>query len=567
MTAGLVELGAQRHAACSALPNSVYVHVLWEGGVEALLGAGGGEPTEIHEWLGYLVDREAIGRRNDGKFPGEQEYVFRHALLREAAYAMLTDADRTLGHRLAGSWLEGAGGVEAVVLAEHFERGGEPARAIVWYRRAAEQALEGGDFAAAIALAERAVVCGAEGEALGAMRRLQSEAHCWRGEMVPAQERGLEAMKSLPRGSPPWCSAAAEVALACLELYHLDVLTTLFEELSSLAPDGRVEEWHAIVFARTACNMFAGGWRSQAETLLARAERINHPSGAASADQDQASPIALGWLHHTRSWEAHYQRDPMAAVQHEEAAVRCFELTGDRRNVCHIRVGLAHAYVELGAYGLGERTLRDVLEMAERMALDRICLSANHCLTLALLRLGRLTEAHAAAMASLKGFALTGNRRMHAGTRNYLAQILCRTGDLDGAVVEAKTAADMAAAASPEDHAHALATLASVELARGRVAEALEAARKAAELLDELGAIEEGESSVRLTYAEALDAAGHHEEARAAIGAAREHLLARAGRIGDPEWRRTFLSAEEHQRTLAIARAWGIEAPAPSDAG
>ena len=546
---------------------SLFGQVFWEGGVEALLGAAGGEPTEIREWLGYLVDREAIGRRNDGKFPGEQEYVFRHALLREAAYAMLTDADRTLGHRLAGSWLEGAGGVEAVVLAEHFERGGEPARAIVWYRRAAEQALEGGDFAAAIALADRAVVCGAEGEALGAMRGLQSEAHCWRGEMVPAEQRGLEAMRSLPRGSPAWCSAAAEVALACLELYRRDVLTALFDELDSLPSGGRVEEWHAVAFARIACNLFAGGWRPQAETLLARAERIHPPSGAASADQERANPIALGWIHHARSWRAHYLREPMAAVQHEEAAVRCFELTGDRRNVCHIRVGLAQAYNELGAHGRAEETLRDVLEMAERMALDRICLSANHSLTLALSRLGKLTEAHAAAMVSLKGFTLTGNRRMHAGTRNYLAQILRCTGDLDGAAIEANASADMAAAASPEDHAHALATLASVELARGRVAAALEAARKAIELLDKLGAIEEGESSVRLTYAEALDAAGHHEEARAAIGAAREHLLARAKRIGDAEWRRTFLSAEENQRTLAIARAWGIEIDDPSGAG
>ena len=46
---------------------------------------------------------------------------------------MLTDADRTLGHHLAGAWLEQAGAGDAMALAEHFRRGGEPARAVRWY--------------------------------------------------------------------------------------------------------------------------------------------------------------------------------------------------------------------------------------------------------------------------------------------------------------------------------------------------------------------------------------------------------------------------------------------------
>ena len=64
------------------------------------------------------------------------EHAFRSALVRDAAYAMLTRADRALGHRLAGSFLESAGEASAVVLADHFERGGEPERAAGAYRRA-----------------------------------------------------------------------------------------------------------------------------------------------------------------------------------------------------------------------------------------------------------------------------------------------------------------------------------------------------------------------------------------------------------------------------------------------
>ena len=66
-------------------------------GVEALLGGEGGVP----EALAALSDHDLIEPEGDG-------YAFRRPVLREAAYATLTDVDRALGHRLAGgvAWLE-----------------------------------------------------------------------------------------------------------------------------------------------------------------------------------------------------------------------------------------------------------------------------------------------------------------------------------------------------------------------------------------------------------------------------------------------------------------------------
>src|SRR5204862_7372879 len=93
---------------------------------------------------------------------GHAEFTFAHALVREAAYAMLTDDDRTLGHRLAGAWLEQAGAGDAMALAEHFRRGGEPARAVRWYERAAAEALRANDLAAAIGRAEIGIASGAQ---------------------------------------------------------------------------------------------------------------------------------------------------------------------------------------------------------------------------------------------------------------------------------------------------------------------------------------------------------------------------------------------------------------------
>ncbi|WP_437313460.1 serine/threonine-protein kinase [Sorangium sp. So ce385] len=115
---------------------SVFGEVCWAGGVRALLGAPAQGPIERAAWA-ELLDREILERRPGSRFPDEEELAFRHALLREAAYAMLTDRDRELGHKLAGAWLVRAGEEDAEVLAEHLARSREtgprsPDRSLGW---------------------------------------------------------------------------------------------------------------------------------------------------------------------------------------------------------------------------------------------------------------------------------------------------------------------------------------------------------------------------------------------------------------------------------------------------
>src|SRR5262249_42045806 len=150
------------------------------------------------------------------RFAGEVEYVFRHAIFRDAAYAMLTDADRALGHRLAAGWLDAAGEKQPLVLAEHFERGGAPARAIPEDARAAEEALARDDFAGARARAGRGVGCGAEGEELGRLRLLIAEAHNWRAEEKDAEWSAGQALGLVARHSAAWFDAARQALAASL---------------------------------------------------------------------------------------------------------------------------------------------------------------------------------------------------------------------------------------------------------------------------------------------------------------------------------------------------------------
>jgi predicted ATPase len=83
---------------------SLFGETFWRGGVEALLGGG-----DTAAWLTALVEQGVIELRTDRRFPAEVELGFQRALVREAAYEMLTRADREAGQRIATQWLERVG--------------------------------------------------------------------------------------------------------------------------------------------------------------------------------------------------------------------------------------------------------------------------------------------------------------------------------------------------------------------------------------------------------------------------------------------------------------------------
>ncbi len=154
---------------------SVYGEVFSLEGVTALVGVG---PAALEPIVAKLSDDEVF-------VPAEQtrtaarELAFRHVLLRGAAYATLTDEDRTLGHRLAAQWLEGGGeDLEAVAL--HWLAGGKRDRAAGCFEREAELRLSRGQADAAARCALRSLlvcdVAACSPEAIGARMQLLAKA-------------------------------------------------------------------------------------------------------------------------------------------------------------------------------------------------------------------------------------------------------------------------------------------------------------------------------------------------------------------------------------------------------
>jgi len=484
------------------------------------------------------------------------------------------------------------------VLAEHFERGAEPARAVTWYQRAAEQALAANDFDTALRRAERAVGCAApvvpdapargegdrersrrvttpgsagapaaraartvpEGEApperdapstnevLGALRLLQAETHNWRGEFASARDRAREAKGLLSVASDVWFDACGELVVANGRLGNHAELEEIGVELS-LRSGRRAGAAQIIASARAAVGLFLAGKNQIGEALLDEIERTG-------SEVQRREPAVAARVLGARAWCAIMAGDTGRYLELEEATASSYERAGDHRNACLARVNAGYASLELGAYAEAERTLRDALDAAERMGLSSVVATARQNLGMALARQGSLDEARAVELQALEVFETQGHARMQVNTRVALSLIGALAGDPRFAAREAQTAVE-AARALPALRAHGLAALARALLDLGRSDEALTAATQAMEILGSLDGIEEGESLIRLSHAEALEATGHRAEARAAFVAAAERLRVRAAKLTDPGWRKGFLErVPDNARTLERARAW-----------
>ena len=521
---------------------SVFGRVFWRGAVTALIGKS--TATTVRDWLGELEARELITRRTTPKFSGEDEYVFRHTLTREGAYAMLTDEDRALGHRIAATWLQKAGESDAMVLAEHFERGAAPELAIPWFLQAAEQALEGNDLRAVVARGDRGAACGARGEVLGALRALQAEAHRWLGEVASAETRGFEAMQLVPVGSAVWYRCAGEVAIAAAKRGNSARIVELGETLRNASFADATNGAPVIAAARASMNLLIIGRGDVAAALLRRLDE--EPELEALHDPSVAARIATA-----RAYQALFAGNPGETLHWLRLASEAFEEAGDLRNACNQGVNVGYASLEVGRWVEAEASLREAMSQAERMGLMTTLATARQNLGLALAMRGAIDEAREIETLALSSFIEQGDMRFEGSARVYLAKILAMGGDLVGAEREAR-AADALLAKLPT-RAHALSTLARVLLLQGRVDEAAAPAREAMAVLESVGVIEEGESSVRLVDALAKRAIGDYAGARASIAAARARLLQRAEKISDEALRASFLEqVPDNAQTMAF---------------
>jgi tetratricopeptide (TPR) repeat protein len=517
---------------------SVFGETFWKSGVAALLGEEAPGPGLFDE----LFERELIVRRTARRFAGEEEHAFRHALIRQASYAMLTERDRVLGHRLAAEWLERVGEPDAAVLAEHKERGGLAEEAGALFLRAAEEALRNGDGPAAITRAERGIQCGAEGEVLGALLAVQAEAYGLAGDSARSGELGERALALTPAGSPSHGRALASAVVGALFSQQKDALGRLLPRLLSFQPEPGAAGRIVAALQGVVVALLVAGAREAAAVYLSRLEAVVASIEATDPHAAALAALARG------NFRCYAEADPWGALGHDRAAAARFEAAGDRHNGPIATAYTARDLMLLGAFDEAEEALAISVGAARRSAagagIGSFAASLGGYLE-ALVRLarGQYDEAAASGRAVLEGAIARGDRVFEARARLVVVESELGRGALEAAERELGGLGDPAALTT-QNRAGLLSLLAELRLAQGRVDEALGPSAEALALVRSSGVyVTFRDEAAALVHACALSAAGDREAARRVLEEALAELEARAARIEDPAYRRTFLEA------------------------
>jgi eukaryotic-like serine/threonine-protein kinase len=519
--------------ACAVLGDS-----FTDDAVGVLLGESAGD---VKTELAKLARAELLVGGSSITGNGRPIFTFRSATIRDAAYESLIDEDRIVGHGLAADWIESHGSHrDAILVAQHREKSGQPEKAVGWYVRAAIVALEGNDYQAVIERAERGLSLGAEGAVRGRLAVLLSESYRHLGRNSELLSSSIDGLRVLPRGTPVWWTAYANAVLASIRLGRTEVTSEL---CAMVAPDLLVDL--PADAARASHYLLFGGRDQPADDILLHAMQHIGPFAE--------DPAKWAWAYRAHATRAILLGDIGSYGEQLDLAVRAFELAGDVRNTASERVNLGFAHAELGLYEVAQSMLEQAKAGAAGLGLKHVVGAAESNLGLVLFRLGALPEAEEVLRRVVAAFAAQSNRRMEGNSRNYLARLLLRRGRLDEAKAEIEQAESLLEAI-PTLVPSAMATRGRVLLARGSVEEARVVALEAMARFEATGRLDEGEALVRLVLAEVAYASGDKLEAAAAITSARARLLTRAQAIHDAAWRKSFLeNVEENRRTLQLA--------------
>ena len=110
--------------------------------------------------LDMLVRRELINAHIESAFEGVREFEFKHHLLHQVTYDTVLKAAKRDLHKRTADWLVTVTGARIGehlgLIADHYERAGEVASAVVYLRRASQAAHATASYTAAFAWIERA---------------------------------------------------------------------------------------------------------------------------------------------------------------------------------------------------------------------------------------------------------------------------------------------------------------------------------------------------------------------------------------------------------------------------
>jgi predicted ATPase len=229
---------------------AVIGRTFWDAAVAAMQGSEvaqrltGGQ--DVHSALSSLRTKELVFPHQPSTFATAQEFIFKHAILREVTYERVLKAKRKLYHRVAADWLIQQSGERIDeylgLIAQHYELAGDTTKAVEFLERAAEQSMRLSAYREALSVSERALAILAASEDTNPAMRARllltiGVAHLWLTEHATATARFEECI-ALARTIPDRgleCKSLARLGRIGLEQGRFEQAETHLQEGLAIA--------------------------------------------------------------------------------------------------------------------------------------------------------------------------------------------------------------------------------------------------------------------------------------------------------------------------------------------
>lgn len=315
--------------------------------------------------LERLIDAEMLehqsARPGAGEGPARRELRFRHALLRDTAYLLLSpDGARAL-HRIAAEHLIARGSTDVMILAEHLFRGGLGEQAAGYYLRAAEQASAANALDEALRRAEKGLACTPTGEVAIYLAAIQTWALGWLGQWSTIVTLAESTLARLAPGSAWWSRCIAMLIGVGILTGDAELLSRTTATLFAAAPtDG------ALVPYLDALNVGIGSGAMVGRYALADRYHRRALEVAATTELDDDARRLLAFAEATTRHAV--ALDLEAALRAAQTTIELARAVGDGRYLVFSHVCAGQCHVQLGSVAQGLALLREAHALAQQLA-------------------------------------------------------------------------------------------------------------------------------------------------------------------------------------------------------
>ncbi len=347
-----VSLDALDDAAREAIVQmSVFGLASWDAGLAAV------GLSSVDACIDKLLESDLIVEQALSRFSGTRELWFKHALVRDVAYASASEAMRVELHAKVAGWLAGIG-EDAATIAEHFELGGQSRRAAGYWEIAARRALAANALTDAVKMADRALTFAEDEKFAFSRATLLDEVYSRLDERAAERAEAIEAMADSAYDEA--CEVRTMGARARYDNARSaghDVAGRLVEVVRRSAELG-IRDEQARSLATLATRYAYAGELAMAEDNAKLLLELSEQQGVQAAAVDAWQALAV--VRQTRGELA-------AALDARRNAARAARAAGLKQPEAMLTINLGFALTTIGARDEARREIEAGIHMAEEI--------------------------------------------------------------------------------------------------------------------------------------------------------------------------------------------------------